>query len=186
LDKLTIKTLKNADAIFGYQKGRNNLNITAWDVVLVVAILAIIIGVAIYFLNKWAGKKAAEQQEMVKHHKQTMSIYVIDKKKDKITNANFPKAMADQIPRMGKLMKMPLVKAKIGSQIMTLICDNDVFPALPVKKTVTVELAGAYIVGMKGMKTKMEMAELRKSRRKDGGTDAPQKWHEKITSVFKR
>ena len=157
-----------------------------WDILLLLALLAVVIGVAFYFLNKWAGKKTAEQQDLVKQHKQTVSIYVIDKKKDKITNANFPKAMAEQIPRMGKLMKMPLVKAKIGPQIMTLICDGDVFPALPLKKTVTVELAGAYIVGMKGMKTKMEMAELRKSRRKDGGGDAPQKWHEKITSKFKR
>jgi len=133
---------------------------------MIVAILAVIGVTAFYFINRWAGKKAAAQQDMVAQHKQTVSIYVIDKKKDKITNAGFPKAVADQIPRMAKLMKTPLVKAKIGPQIMTLVCDAKVFDALPVKKTVSVELAGAYIVGMKGMKTKMEMAELRKSRRK--------------------
>jgi len=133
---------------------------------MVVAILAVIGVTAFYFINKWAGKKAAAQQDMVAQHKQTVSIYVIDKKKDKITNAGFPKAVADQIPRMAKLMKTPLVKAKIGPQIMTLVCDAKVYDALPIKKTVSVELAGAYIVGMKGMKTKMEMAEMRKSRRK--------------------
>jgi len=133
---------------------------------MIVAILAVVGVTAFYFINKWAGKKAAAQQDMVAQHKQTVSIYVIDKKKDKITNAGFPKAVADQIPRMAKLMKTPLVKAKIGPQIMTLVCDAKVYDALPVKKTVSVEIAGAYIVGMKGMKTKMEMAELRKSRRK--------------------
>ena len=137
-----------------------------WTIMMIVAIVAVIGVTAFYFINKWAGKKAAAQQDMVAQHKQTVSIYVIDKKKDKITNAGFPKAVADQIPRMAKLMKTPLVKAKIGPQIMTLVCDAKVFDALPLKKTVSVELAGAYIVGMKGMKTKMEMAELRKSRRK--------------------
>jgi len=157
-----------------------------WNWMMLIAIIILVAGVAFYFLNKWAGKKSAQQHEMVQQHKQTVSIYVIDKKKDKVTNANFPKAIIDQMPRMGKMMKMPLVKAKIGPQIMTLICDNDVFPALPLKKTVTVEVAGAYIVGMKGMKTKMEMAEMRKARRKDGGGEASQKWHEKITARFKK
>ena len=159
-----------------------------WDIVILVSVILVLLGVGIYFLNKWAGKRASQQQEMVEQHKQTMSIYVIDKKKDKITNANFPKAMADQIPRMGKLMKMPLVKAKIGPQIMTLVCEAAVFDALPVKKTVTVEMAGAYIVGMKGMKTKMEMAEMRKSRRKGSSdsSEAPKKWHENLLGRFRR
>lgn len=159
------------------------------EIVFLVSIIVLVVGVGIYFLNKWVSKRSSQQQEMVQQHKQTMSIYVIDKKKDRITNANFPKAMADQIPRMGKLMKMPLVKAKIGPQIMTLVCDGDVFKALPLKKTVTVEMAGAYIVGMKGMKTKMEMAAMRKSRRRtEGGTEAetPQGWKDKILSKFKR
>ena len=54
---------------------------------------------------------------------------------------------------------------------MTLICDAAVFDALPVKKTVTVELAGAYIVSMKGQKTKREMAEMRKSRKGGGQSE---------------
>jgi len=136
-----------------------------------IAIVAIVGVTIFYFLNKWAGKKAATQHDMVEQHKQTVSIYVIDKKKDKITNAGFPKAVQDQIPRMAKIMKTPLVKAKIGAQIMTLVCDAAVFDALPVKKTVSVEIAGAYIVGMKGMKTKMEMAEVRKARRGNKGGD---------------
>jgi len=131
----------------------------------------------------------ANQQEMVAKHKQTATIYIIDKKKDKITNANLPKAMASQIPRMGRIMKMPLVKAKIGPQIMTLIADNAVFPALPVKKNVTVEIAGAYIVSMKGQKTKKQMAEQRKARRKTSGTDtaeAAPSWKTRILSLIRR
>jgi len=157
-----------------------------WGIVLIISIVVLIIGVVIYFLNSWAGKKTAEQNEMVAQHKQTVSMYIIDKKKDKITNANMPKAMVDQVPRMAKMMKMPLVKAKIGPTIMTMMCEAETFKVLPVKKTVTVEVAGAYIVSMKGMKTKMEMAEQRKSRRKDGDKEVPQKWHEKLRARFGR
>ncbi|MCL2839149.1 MAG: hypothetical protein FWE05_00110 [Defluviitaleaceae bacterium] len=158
-----------------------------WDIVILVSIILVLLGVGIYFLNRWAGKRQAQQSDMVAQHKQTMSIYIIDKKKDKITNANFPKAITDQMPRMSKLMKMPLVKAKIGPQIMTLIADASVFDALPVKKTVTVELAGAYIVSMKGQKTKMEMEAMRKNRRKGASeAEAPKKWHENLLDRFRR
>jgi len=156
------------------------------DVLVLIGIILIIVFIVLYFLNKWAGRRVADQQEMVEKHKQTATIYIIDKKKDKITNANLPKAMADQVPRMGRMMKMPLVKAKIGPQIMTLVADKAVYEALPVKKNVTVELAGAYIVGMKGMKTKRQLAEQRQARRQTGGETAPPKWHEKILAKIKR
>ena len=157
-----------------------------WDILFLVAIIVLVLGLAFYFLNKWASKKTSEQHDMVEQNKQTVSIYVIDKKKDKITNANLPKAMIDQVPRMGKLMKMPLVKVKVGPQIMTMVCDKAVYDALPLRKTVSVEVAGAYIVGMKGMKTKREMAEVRKSRRKGTGVNEPQGLKDRLLSRFKK
>jgi hypothetical protein len=161
-----------------------------WGALLILAIVILVLGVALYFLNSWACKKTAQQNEMVAQHKQTVTLYVIDKKKDKITNANLPKAMAEQVPRMGKMMKMPLVKVKMGPTIMTMICEAETFKVLPVKKTVTVDVAGAYIVGMKGMKTKMEMAAQRKARRKGVSTEtageAPLKWHQKLRAKFGR
>ena len=45
---------------------------------------------------------------------------------------------------------MPLVKAKVGPQIVNLMCDKSVFEIIPVKKNVKVELAGIYIVSVKG------------------------------------
>jgi hypothetical protein len=135
-----------------------------WDVFILIGIIVVLIGVGLYFLNRWAGRKMADQQEMVERNRQSATIYVIDKKKDKLSNANLPKAVYEKIPKWSKFMKTPLVKAKIGPQIMTLMCDGKVFNVLPVKKTVKVDLAGMYIVGMKGMKTKKEMADYRKSR----------------------
>ena len=132
-----------------------------WDVAIIVFIVLVVIGVTIYFLNRWAGKRMVQHNDMVATHKQTVSIYVIDKKREKMQNANFPKAVMEQVPKWNQFMKMPLVKAKIGPQIMTLMCDKDVFNALPVKKTISVDIAGIYIVSMKGMKSKGEMASRR-------------------------
>ncbi|MCL2357360.1 MAG: hypothetical protein FWC70_09440 [Defluviitaleaceae bacterium] len=156
-----------------------------WAILLIVSIVLCIAGVAIYFLNRWAGKKQAQQNDIIAQHKQTVSLYVIDKKKDKLANANFPKEMVAQVPRMGRMFKMPLVKVKIGPQITTMMCEENTFNILPVKKTVSVEIAGAYIVGMKGQKTKMQLEQQRKSRRKSAeAVDAPPTWRDKLRARF--
>ena len=46
---------------------------------------------------------------------------------------------------------MPIVKAKVGPQITTLMCDKNIYNNLPVKKTVKVELAGVYISNIIGL-----------------------------------
>jgi hypothetical protein len=160
------------------------LQLDALDIIVIIGIVVAAIGVGLYFLNKWASKRMVEQQDAVQRNKQSVSVYIIDKKKEKITNAHFPKAVYEQIPKWSRMMKMPLVKAKIGPQIATLMCDSKVFDALPVKKTIMVELAGMYIVGMKGMKTKKEMEAIRKARK--GETETPLKWHQKILSKLKK
>jgi len=158
-----------------------------WAILLIVSIVLVIAGVAIYFLNNWAGKKQAQQSDIIAQHKQTVSLYVIDKKKDKLANANFPKEMVAQVPRMGRMFKMPLVKVKIGPQIMTMMCEENTYKILPVKKTVSVEIAGAYIVGLKGAKTKMQLEEQRKSRRKGVNPEnAPPTWRDKLRARFGR
>jgi len=160
---------------------------SAMDILIIIAIALAAVLAGLYFLNKWASKRMGDQQEMIDRNKQTVSIYVIDKKKEKAADVNLPKAVTQNMPKFSRLMKMPFVKAKIGPQIMTLMCDKKVFNALPLKKNVKVELAGMYIVGMKGMKTKKEMEELARARK-----GAPLKWNEKILRavdlkrVFKR
>ena len=145
-----------------------------WDILVIVFIVVVVAGLAIYFLNRWASRKMVEQSTLIERNKQSASIYVIDKKRDRIQNANFPKAVQEQVPRWNKIMKMYLVKAKVGPQIMTLMSDKDVFHALPLKKTVKVDLAGIYIVSMKGMKTKEEMRALKNR----GGGSSP--WYRRL------
>ena len=139
---------------------------SAMDIMLIVVFVVAAIAAGLYFLNKWASKKMSAQQEVVDRTRTVTTIYVIDKKKDKAANVNLPKAALAQLPRMYKYMNMPFVKAKIGPQIITLMCDNKVFGALPVKKSVKVGLAGIYIVDMPGMKSEKEMKALKKQKSK--------------------
>jgi len=135
-----------------------------WDIAIIIFVVLVVIVLAFYFLNRWASTRMVQQQSMIEQHKQPASIYVIDKKKEKLQNANLPKAVMEQMPKWNRFMKMHLVKAKVGPQIVTLMCEKDVFEAITVKKTIKVDLAGMFIVSVKGMKNREEMAALRKER----------------------
>jgi len=114
-------------------------------------ILAIIVGLLVagyFFFKKKMQKKIDTQKELVDQHKMTATILVIEKRMDKINNANIPKGVIEQIPKIYKLKKVPIVKAKIGPQVMDLLCEEDIFNKLPEKKSVNVEIAGIFIAGI--------------------------------------
>lgn len=120
-----------------------------WQILLIVlAVLVVVLGI-LYFVGQRLQKKVDSQQGLIESSKQTVSILVIDKKKLKLKDSNLPKMVQDQVPFYLKLRKMPLVKAKIGPKITTLMCDERIFKDLPVKKLIKVDLAGMYIVGVK-------------------------------------
>lgn len=121
------------------------------NILIIVGVVALVL-VGLAFLGKRMQKKMDTQQALINEHKMITSILVIDKKKQKLSESNLPKAVIDQVPKLYKFKKMPLVKAKIGPQITTLLCDERLFDSLPTKKMVKVELAGIYIVGIKGKK----------------------------------
>ncbi len=95
-------------------------------------------------------KKVTQAQDFIEQNKISTQIFVIDKKMEKPTPSNVTKAVYDQLPKTAKIRKMPLVKAKVGPQIVNLMCDKSVFEIMPMKKNVKVELAGIYIVKIQG------------------------------------
>jgi len=135
------------------------------NILMLVMIILGVLGAGLYFLNNWSAKKMSEQQSMLERTKQSATIFVIDKSRGKITESNLPKSVIDQVPAYSKVFKVNFVKAKVGPQIVTLICDKDVYNALPVKKNVKVEIAGIYISTMKGMKSKEEMKAIAKAKK---------------------
>ena len=118
-------------------------------IIMIVLIIAAI--VVLYFLGKKAQKKQAEQQEQIQAAKQTVSMLIIDKKKMKIKDSGLPQMVIDQTPKLMRGSKLPIVKAKIGPQIMSLVCDDKIFDKVPVKKEVKASVSGIYIVDVKGL-----------------------------------
>lgn len=132
---------------------------------LVILIVVIVIFVALYFLGKKAQKKQAEQEEMMNANKQTVSMLIIDKKRMKIKDSGLPQVVIEQTPKLMRNSKMPIIKAKVGPQIMSLICDEKIFEDVPVKKEVKAVVSGIYVLDVKGLHGKsMPKPEKKKSR----------------------
>ena len=125
---------------------------TILNVLLVILIIAAVILVVLYFLGSKLQKRQLEQQQLLDAAAQTVSLLVIDKKKLKITQAGLPKMVVDQTPKYMRWTKVPVVKAKIGPKIMTLIADAQVFEALPIKTEAKVVLSGLYITQIKSIR----------------------------------
>jgi len=135
---------------------------TVLIVILIVLAVAIAVFVALYFIGRKLQKKQAETEEQLKAAAQTFSILVIDKKKMKLTEANLPKVVIDQTPKYLRRSKVPIVKAKIGPKIMSLICDAKIFDLIPVKKEVKAVISGIYITDVKGLRSTLETKKSKK------------------------
>ena len=129
---------------------------TGTIILLVVLAVVAIALVALYFLGKKAQKKQAEQQELMEANKQTVSMLIIDKKRMKLKDAGLPQMVLEQAPKLMRNTKLPVVKAKVGPQIITLISEEKIFDSIPVKKEVKAVVSGIYILDVKGLHGKIE------------------------------
>lgn len=125
---------------------------TFLNVLLVILLIVIIALAVLYFLGRKLEKKQVEQQNLLDAAAQTVSMLIIDKKKMKLSEANLPKVVSEQTPWYGKRMKVPIVKAKVGPRVMTLIADEQVFAVLPVKTEVKAVVSGIYITQIKSVR----------------------------------
>ena len=124
---------------------------TVTIVLLVILAVLVVAVVVLYFLGKKAQKKQAEQQEQIEAYKQSVSMLIIDKKRMKLKDAGLPAVVLEQTPKLLRGSKLPIVKAKIGPQIMTLVCEESIFDSVPVKKEVKATVSGIYITSVKGL-----------------------------------
>lgn len=135
---------------------------TVTIVLLVILAILIIAVVALYFLGKKAQQKQSEQQAQIDAMKQTVSMLIIDKKRMKLRDAGLPQVVIDQTPKWARGSKLPVVKAKVGPQVMSLICDEKIFDSVPVKKEVKAVVSGIYITDVKGLHGKPIVKEQKK------------------------
>ena len=129
---------------------------TVTIVLLVILVILIAALVALYFFGKKAQKKQDEQQAQIQANKQTVSMLIIDKKRMPLKDSGLPQMVIDQTPKMMRRAKLPIVKAKVGPRIMTLICDAAIFDQIPVKKEVKATVSGIYITGVRGIRGSLE------------------------------
>ena len=101
---------------------------TAWIVTLV--ILAILI-IALVIVGVWGNKQ---------------------QKKSADAQQQLPKVVIDNVPKMMRRSKVPIVKAKVGPRIMTFMCDEKVFDMIPVKQEIRAMVGGIYILSVKSLR----------------------------------
>jgi type II secretory pathway pseudopilin PulG len=135
---------------------------TGWIIFIVVmVILAVITGVLI-FLGKRYQKKNEEQQEQIDAAKQTVTMFVISKKRMKLNEAGLPAQVTASTPKLMRRSKLPILKVKIGPQIMNLVCDAKIFDSVPEKKEVKATVSGIYVTEVKGLRGKPVVKEAKK------------------------
>ena len=132
-------------------------------VLLVVIAITIAAMVALYFFGKKTQAKKEEQDAQMAAVAQSVTMLIIDKKRLKIKDSGLPQAVIDQTPWYLRWSKLPVVKAKVGPKVMTLIADESVFPEIPVKKEVKATVSGIYITAVRGLRGPLEKPEGKKS-----------------------
>ncbi len=148
---------------------------TGWIVLIVVLVILIGVLVGLYFFGKKAEKKQAAQQEQMDAMAQTVNMLIIDKKKMKLKEANLPSAVLENTPKYLRRTKVPVVKAKVGPRVMTLMCDVKIFDLIPIKKEVKATVSGIkkevkatvsgiYITAVKGVRGPLEAPEKAKKK----------------------
>lgn len=127
-------------------------------IIILLVVLAILVAVLVvlYFLGKKLEKRNAAQQEQMAAAAQNVSMLVIDKKRMKLKDAGLPAIVLEQTPRLLRGSKVPIVKAKIGPKVMTLVCDEKIFDLVPLKKEVKAVVSGIYITSVKNVRGALE------------------------------
>ena len=142
-------------------------------VLLIITGVLLAVTIALDFLGKKADKKKSEQDKLLEQSAQNVSLLIIDKKKMKLKDAGLPAAVLEQTPWYLRGTKAPIVKVKIGPNIMTLLCAPEIFDDVPVKKEVKAVISGLYLTAIKGTfgkkdNTPKKLTFMQKLRKKAG------------------
>lgn len=113
-----------------------------------IAVLVLIL-IGLFILNKRTEKKNKASKEALEAAAQTMSFYVIDKKKMRIKDAGLPKIVYEQTPKYLRRSKVPILKVKVGAKVMSLMCDEKIFPQILPKQEVKASVSGIYVTSAK-------------------------------------
>ena len=131
-------------------------------IVLIILAVILVALIVLSLIGRKLQKKQDVAQETLMQGAQNYSIMVIDKKRMKLSEAGFPQLIVDQTPKWLRNRKVPVVKAKIGPKICSLMCDDKVFDKVPIKKEVKALMNGIYIIDVKGLRSALDTAPVKK------------------------
>ena len=123
---------------------------TGTIITIVLCIVILAFGI-LTFVGRRAQNKQAVQQEQINQAAQQITMFIIDKKIMQLKDAGLPEAATVNANFITKRAKVPVVKAKVGPQVMNLVCERDTFNSIPVKKEVKAMVSGIYIMSVKSM-----------------------------------
>ena len=133
-------------------------------IMLVALILTIVSMVLLYKWGKKLIKKQEDTRAEMNQNKQYHSMLIIDKKQLRLKNSGLPQSVIDQAPWYQRHNYVSVVKAKVGPQIMVLLCDREIFDMIPVKKEVKAAVSGIYILEVKALHGKLPKVEAPKKK----------------------
>ena len=123
-----------------------------WAILLIILVIMIAVFAFLYYYGKKMQTKQEENRAQLEAAAQNVSMLVIDKKRMKIKDADLPKIVMEQFPKRYMNAKMPIVKAKIGPRIMSLIAEEEVFDLIPVKAEIKASVSGIYILSIRNFR----------------------------------
>ena len=126
--------------------------------IVLIVMLVVLLGVfiALYFMGRRLQKQRDEQEARIAESAQQVSMLIIDKKRLPLKDSGLPDIVLEQTPWYAKRGKVPIVKGKVGPQIMNFIAAEEIFDELPVKKEVKATVSGLYISGVRGLHGRLE------------------------------
>ena len=129
-----------------------------WGIVLIVLAVIFILLFVLYKVGDKLQKKQLAQKEQIADAAQPATMLIIDKKIMPLKDAGLPKMVMEQTPKRYQKAKLPIVKAKVGPQIMNFICDEAIFDDVQVKTEVKAMISGIYIISVKNVRGKKKQA----------------------------
>lgn len=119
---------------------------------IIIAVVLIAAIIFLYFFGKRQQKKMDENQKQIDAAAQQITMLVIDKKKMRFKDAGLPQMVMDATPKYARITKVPVVKAKVGPKVMTLIADANIFDMIPVKQEIKATVSGIYITKVRALR----------------------------------
>lgn len=142
-----------------------------WLLVLIIVLVVLAgIMVALYFVGNKMQSKQLAQKEQISAAAQPVNLFIIDKKILPMKDAKLPKIVMEQAPKRYQKAKIPVVKAKAGPQVVTLICDESIYDDVPPHGEVKAMVSGIYLTSVrtlhKGAKKQLAASEYDKNGKK--------------------